>query len=410
MFYIVQVQAMTKEVVYEWNNRNLLPISKLSLEKNKEYPNILFNPPLAVRGDGKRFLLVSVVDGEEWINIAINSLASLARYTNVSAVTVMTTNNHKVGEIFRRLGLYVYDAKDTIATFPPDFRLEHPLPSWSWGSIIFLRFNTWFEAFRRGVGFCSLDTDVTYNKIVLFAKNRDNSFSDISIQGRVASAVKNAENICKHLIVRSTLHHVNLVNRFLFAIINFAFCISGHYVWTQNFNDKFGYYLNPGFSCHTFGEGMLNFMQMFQENVRKSIKHKLFGWGQPAYMKNFCEGDFQYRTNNPDNHRWHWKGNLRNYNVSVSMFNAVGPSTPFAKEPPVLPEERRYVPAYHAKACHGGDLGNSTKRVKCKEDWLKQQGQWLLPDNLPRGLAAWLRVDSATLLALRKLLHRKHSV
>ena len=100
-----------------------------------------------MRGDGALFLSVTLVDSEAWIGMALNSFISYAKLNNVSGLTIMTMNDERLGSVFRRLGLFTYDAKATIATFPEDFRLEKPLPSWSWGAIIFLRFNAWFEAF-----------------------------------------------------------------------------------------------------------------------------------------------------------------------------------------------------------------------------------------------------------------------
>ena len=91
-------------------------------------------------------------------------------------------NNPEIANIFRRLGFYAYDAGDLVTTFPPDFQPAKIL-SWSWNEIIFLRFNLWMEAFKRNIGFCSLDLDVTYNQNVFFGPEKDGTYSDISMQG-----------------------------------------------------------------------------------------------------------------------------------------------------------------------------------------------------------------------------------
>lgn len=146
-------------------------------------------------------------------------------------------------------------------------------------------------------------------------------------------------------------------------------------------------------------------MQDLQRHIERSISYQLYAWGQPAYHMNFCENDFEYHSSTAEQHRWHWKGTLKKHNISVAMFTALAPPTDTYTDPPVKLEERKYVPAYHAKACHGKNMGDTLNRVKCKEDWLKDQGQWFLPEGLPRGLDAWLQVDEATVAKLKALLH-----
>lgn len=199
-FALYLVFVCSDPVVHVWNNRTVLPIGELAIVHGQQFPHIDFDPPLNVRKDGSLFLSVTVVDNDAWINIALNSFVSLAKYHNISGLTIMTMNDARLGSVFKRLGLFTYDAKATIAQFPPDFRLEKALPTWSWGAIIFLRFNAWFEAFRRGIGFCSIDTDVTYNQDVLYMKNNNHDFADISTQGRLEKKVPGVNNACKAVI------------------------------------------------------------------------------------------------------------------------------------------------------------------------------------------------------------------
>ena len=150
----------------------------------------------------------------------------------------------------------------------------------------------------------------------------------------------------------------------------------------------------------------MKFMQDFQPHLAYSIENKISGWGQPAYHVNFCENDFEYASPRPDHQRWHWKGHLKKHNISVSMFAAPAPpGAQHSDEDVIKPEDRPHVRAYHAKACHGSDRGNALARVKCKENWLKAQGQWFLPHDLPRGLDAWLAIDDAMVAKLKALLH-----
>jgi hypothetical protein len=174
----------------DWNLRSasIIPKEELSLLPNREFPYNNFDPPLFLREDDAPFMAVAVLDSYHWISLALNSLVSLAKFHSINGVTVMTEGNEELEKIFRRLGIYAYNANDTISTFPEDFSIHNRLPNWSWGEIIFMRYNLWFEAFRRRVGFCSLDLDVTYNQDVLFSKNGGESFSDVTMQGNVLPA------------------------------------------------------------------------------------------------------------------------------------------------------------------------------------------------------------------------------
>lgn len=198
-FYYVLwlITVWAEPVVYTWKNRTILPINELAIINGQEFPNIDFAPPLMVRKDGSLFLTVTVVDNDAWINIALNSFVSLAKLHNVSGLTIMTMNDRRLATIFRKLGLYAYDATSTISTFPADFNPEQSVASWSWGAIIFLRFNAWIEAFRRGIGFCSIDTDVTYNREVLFVRHRDQQYADITTQGHIKKVNPKSKNKCK---------------------------------------------------------------------------------------------------------------------------------------------------------------------------------------------------------------------
>lgn len=183
-------------VTHVWNNRSISPIGELALLKNQEFAHISFDPPLEIRQDGSLFLSVALVDSESWINLALNSFVSLASHHNISGLTVMTMNDKRLASVFTRLGLYAYDASSTIEGFPEVFRLKNPLTSWSWGAVIFLRFNAWFEAFRRGIGFCFIDTDVTYNRELFFVRDRNGKFVDISTQGEASAITPNSGHQC----------------------------------------------------------------------------------------------------------------------------------------------------------------------------------------------------------------------
>lgn len=189
--------SIAAPVMHVWNDREVLPIRELALIHKHEYTHRNFDPPLNVRDDGALFLSVAMVDSEAWINLALNSFVTFAKYQNISGLTIMTTGDDRLGAVFRKLGLFTYDAKATVASYPPEFRLEHPLPSWSWGAIIFLRYNAWFEAFRRGIGFCLVDTDVTFNKDVFFARDKNGHYVDIAIQGDLEAISPKAGLKCK---------------------------------------------------------------------------------------------------------------------------------------------------------------------------------------------------------------------
>ena len=166
----------------DWNEREI--ITNLSLVEGKVFPFENFNPFIARREDGSDFVSVALVDHPGWIGMALNSFFSLIKFQSRHSITILTVNNPEIANIFRRLGFYAYDAGDLVTTFPPDFQPAKIL-SWSWNEIIFLRFNLWMEAFKRNIGFCSLDLDVTYNQNVFFGpeKEKDGTYSDISIQG-----------------------------------------------------------------------------------------------------------------------------------------------------------------------------------------------------------------------------------
>jgi hypothetical protein len=174
---------VSPSIVKEWNTRQLSPVSQLALVPGNEFPFLEFNPPLLRRGDGATFVSVALVEHPEWIGLALNSLVSLSRFANVRGVTVMTVGDPNLADIFNRVGLYTYNANTIVGTFPADFLPDKHIPNWSWGEIIFLRFNLWIESFRRGIGFCSLDLDVTYNKNVIFP-TINGKFADISMQGK----------------------------------------------------------------------------------------------------------------------------------------------------------------------------------------------------------------------------------
>ena len=188
-----------QNVQYNWNQRQLAPISALALIKGREYPYKNFDPPLFIREDGAPFISVAVIDNPVWITMAVNNLVSTARYQNLSGITIMTvgTYSNKIASVFKRLGLYTYNANPTIDTFPPDFKPDKHLPHWSWGEIIFMKINLWFEAFRRGIGFCSLDLDVSYNTDV-FGTKFERGYPDIIMQGELIPKGSVPNNECKN--------------------------------------------------------------------------------------------------------------------------------------------------------------------------------------------------------------------
>ena len=75
------------------------------------------------------------------------------------------------------------------------------------------------------------------------------------------------------------------------------------------------------------------------------------------------------------------------------------------------------VRVFHPKGCHGGEReenrGKQQWRAKCKYEWLKEQGQWMLPPNIPTTWSGWLALDKANVSILKKLLfpsyHPSHS-
>ena len=165
-----------------WNSDKPLPISELSVIKNKEFTFHSLAMPVSKRGDGSPFVTVVIIDSPLWIGLALNMLVSIARFLDLKTITVMTAGREPIDIIFKRLGLYTYNANSTIDKFPPDFRSSKHVSSWSWGEIIFLRYNLMIEAFRRRLGICMLDVDVTINDNI-FGKSVGGKFFDIVVQG-----------------------------------------------------------------------------------------------------------------------------------------------------------------------------------------------------------------------------------
>jgi hypothetical protein len=166
-----------------WNSHAVQSISKFSMVPDGvEYKLKKFNPPIFERGDGAPFLTVALVDDADWISLALNSFITLKKYQDPKTITIVTVDDMELTSIFRRLGFYVYDAGPVVKTYPKPFRGNIALPFWSWGEIIFTRFNMWVEAFRREIGFCSLDLDVTYAHNALYGKI-NGTYADISMQG-----------------------------------------------------------------------------------------------------------------------------------------------------------------------------------------------------------------------------------
>ena len=198
IIYCAAVSSISGEYVRDWNTRKVEQVEKLSLLPGQEFTYRNFDPPLHLREDGAPFMAVAVVDSASWVALALNSFVSIAKYHSINGITVMTEDDGQLEKIFKRLGIYAYNANSTIKTFPPDFGVDKRLPNWSWGEIIFMRFNLWFEAFRRKVGFCSLDLDVTYSQNVLFPKV-NGKYVDIAMQGHVINkdpAQKNSHCKC----------------------------------------------------------------------------------------------------------------------------------------------------------------------------------------------------------------------
>lgn len=155
-----------------------------------------FDPPLYVRGDGKKFLCIAFVDGANWIDLALNNFISMAKANMTTKSITIITLSDQIVDIFTRLGFYAYNAAPAIAQYPPDFQPSKRYPHWSWGEIIFMRFNFWIESFRRELGFCSLDLDVVYDDNVLFGGDRE-GFADITMHGYSVSAAPREPNKCK---------------------------------------------------------------------------------------------------------------------------------------------------------------------------------------------------------------------
>ena len=176
-------------------------------------------------------------------------------------------------------------------------------------------------------------------------------------------------------------------------------------MWKNLSPTKVGHYLNPGLSCHAPTNRTLQFMHDLQEPIYRSIREKIPGWGQPAYMEHVCTSGFEFTSSgDPLSRRFTWQAVSIKRNVSISMFKGLS-----SQDPEVVPSERSQVPVYHAKACFGKDVGNVTDRVVCKETWLRLQKQWFLPDNLPTSMAGWLAMPKAEITALVNFIHGRHS-
>lgn len=187
VLFVLSISALLQlaigATIRDWNQRSVESITKFSMVPDGvAYTIPDFNPLLFKRDDGAPFLSVALVDNPDWINLALNCFLSMKQFLDLKSVTILTVNNPEIKAIFERLGFYVYDVGELSKTFPPEFHADVPLPNWSWGEIIFTRFNMWVEAFRRHVGFCSLDLDVAFTQNVLFAKI-DGVYADISMQG-----------------------------------------------------------------------------------------------------------------------------------------------------------------------------------------------------------------------------------
>lgn len=180
-----------------WNSDKPLPISELSVFKKKEFAFNSLAMPVAKRGDGSPFVTVVLVDSPIWIGLALNMLVSMAKFVDLKYFTVMTAGREPVDIIFKRLGLYTYNANSTIAKFPPEFRSSENVSNWSWGEVIFLRYNLMIEAYRRKLGICMVDLDITVKNDV-FWKSVDGKFFDIVVQGEQLSANNTlSESKCK---------------------------------------------------------------------------------------------------------------------------------------------------------------------------------------------------------------------
>ena len=107
-----------------------------------------------------------------------------------------------------------------------------------------------------------------------------------------------------------------------------------------------------------------------------------------------------------------YAGTLQKHNISVSLFKALAP-----RNDPLTIMEQQRVPSYHSKGCSGDELkagssqqGNALWRIKCKEDWLKKQGQWFLPADAPKTVQGWLDADDAFIKKFQRLLFLNGSI
>ena len=76
--------------------------------------------------------------------------------------------------------------------------------------------------------------------------------------------------------------------------------------------------------------------------------------------------------------------------------------------------KKKDIPSFHPKGCSGGSdekhKGDPLKRVQCKENWLKEQGQWFLPLDAPTTPQDWFAADDKFIAKIRTLLFINTSV
>jgi hypothetical protein len=288
-------------IVQNWNDRPVKPIEELCTYKKVDCQDEFvihgFNPHLRVRGDGSAFLIVAVVEDTSWLLLTLNMLVSRAKFHDLKGVTI-TTEDSTVENVFRRLGFYVYRTEESTKQFPASFNRKINTTEWSWGSLLFMKHNMWIEAFRRGVGFCSLDCDTTFVQDVLFDPG-----VDITMEGLQVKKHHSRTNLCKR-------------------------------GWIQQFRDYSGWYNNHGFSCHAYNERTLKFMQAAMDGFYYAIKKKIYGWSQPAYNYELCRADLHKVDNaNLPSYLHHlYNGVLTKFNnMTISLFDVVAPIDPFGK-------------------------------------------------------------------------------
>ena len=159
--------------------------------------------------------------------------------------------------------------------------------------------------------------------------------------------------------------------------------------------------MNPGLSCHAANHRTFRLMQDMQSYFNTSIVEKRWGWGQVAYMKHFCDAGFYIDKSTSSAGNFTWHGVMSKFGINVSLFNA------FTGNETITPEERNAVPAYHIKGCHS--TGNILDRIACKENILKEQGQWFLPSDFPKDLAGWRGMSQKRVNEIKAFLFHEHS-